>query len=62
MNYIMKSRHCIRKESKEQGEEVYIINSTILYIILVLAEVADCNYSRLWCKALPILINLYSGN
>ena len=37
----MKSRHYIRKESKEQGEEVYIINGTVPYIVLVLAEVAD---------------------
>ena len=44
MNYMIKSRHYIRKESNEQGEEVYIINGTVLYIILVLAEVA--NYGR----------------
>ena len=40
----MKSRHYIKKETKKQGEEVCIINSTILCIVLVLAEVAD--YSR----------------
>jgi hypothetical protein len=46
MNSVIKSRHYIRKESKEQGEEVYIIDGTILYIVLVLAEVADCSGER----------------
>src|SRR6266571_4597761 len=35
MNCVMKSRRCVRKESEEQGEEVYIVNLvarlTVLY-------------------------------
>jgi hypothetical protein len=66
----MKSRHCVRKESKEQGEEVCIIDGTVLYIVLVLAEVVDCSgerqiaadCGRLRCRVLPVLIDLCGGN
>ena len=62
----MKSRHYIKKETKKQGEEVCIINSTILCIVLVLAEVADysrerqiaADCGRLRCKVLLVLIDL----
>ena len=43
MNCVMKLKHYIKKETKKQEENVYIINSTVLYIVLILAEVADCS-------------------
>ena len=57
MNCVMKSRHYIRKESKKQGEEVYIVNGTVLYIVLVLAEVAD--YSKEWQIAVDYGVEFY---
>ena len=42
----MKLRYCVEKETKKQGEEVYIVDGTVLCIVLVLAEVADCSGER----------------
>ena len=42
----MKLKYYIRKETKKQREEICIVNSTILYIILILAEIVDYSGER----------------